>query len=58
MKECSKQLIKQDKESILTVTEAMMFQEGWRQALKWALNHPDLIDHYQLDYVKEELQNE
>ena len=30
----------------------------WGKALGWALKHPDLIDHYQLDYVKEELNDE
>jgi len=31
---------------------------GWKAALKWVLNYPDLIDHYMLDYVKEELSGE
>lgn len=29
---------------------------GKEAALEWVLNHPDLIDHYQLDYVKKELE--
>lgn len=30
-------------------------QEAWIAALRWVLNRPGLIDHHQLDYVKEEL---
>lgn len=33
-------------------------KHAWKAALKWVLNHPDLIDHYMLDYVKEELSGE
>lgn len=34
------------------------FWQGRKAALEWVLNHPDLIDHYQLDYVKDELNEE
>ena len=33
-------------------------EDFWKAALLWALNHDDLIDHYQLDYIKEELQGD
>lgn len=57
MKAFEKQFNKDAKNPANFGFDKRSYDAGWRQALKWVLNHEDLIDHYQLDYVKEELQD-
>lgn len=55
MKEFNEWFDENREEFLLHVAGKRDARLGWKAALIWALNHEDLIDHYQLDYVKEEL---